>query len=266
MRNQKKVIVTGFESCGKTQFIRRLLGYNFQENSKPTVGADFYTFMQKFKIWDTSGAERFKIATQLYHKESDILIYCVDASQVFNEDAHNNNLEEILSLYPEDSQPTVVLALTKVDIRLETAFDDSFTQFKRFRPNDTHIATSAKVDSEMLPFEELLVRLDMENTRTKLGEIVSKLSNNIVNAVERRTSGRNSFKVDELIKIYRKINDPNQPFDLLATCKEIQSICEIIRNPLHFWKTPNSVHEFATELDRSGLLEVVKESNNQMVV
>lgn len=90
-----------------------------------------------------------------------------------------------------------------------------------------------------------------------LSGIVGTLINNIENKNGGRwTSGANSEKIAQLNAIQESINKQKElsisSKEYQHYLQEIKSICEIKRNPLHFWHTPDSVDEY---------LDLLKENN-----
>ena len=65
-----KIIIIGDTGVGKTNILHRYLTDTFKEDSKSTVGVEFFTKSFKvnqedikLEIWDTAGQERYKSIT-----------------------------------------------------------------------------------------------------------------------------------------------------------------------------------------------------------
>ncbi len=92
-----KLIVIGDSGVGKTNIIRRYISNTFSDDSKATVGVEFFTKpfrvnndIVKLEIWDTAGQERYKSITSAYYKGSRgaLLVYDITRPSTF-EDVEN---------------------------------------------------------------------------------------------------------------------------------------------------------------------------------
>ncbi len=92
-----KLIVIGDSGVGKTNIIRRYISNTFSDDSKATVGVEFFTKsfrvnndIVKLEIWDTAGQERHKSITSAYYKGSRgaLLVYDITRPSTF-EDVEN---------------------------------------------------------------------------------------------------------------------------------------------------------------------------------
>ncbi|AWN75372.1 TPA: GNAT family N-acetyltransferase [Legionella anisa] len=81
--------------------------------------------------------------------------------------------------------------------------------------------------------------------KNKLNSIVTTLICNIEKKEnDRYTSGLNSHKVQEFKKLQQEIlNKQDSEIDPQEIIHQIRNLCQIKRNPLHFWSTPHSVKE-----------------------
>ena len=90
--NQKKVLVIGDTSVGKTSILIRYVNNEFDEESMPTLGSSFKTKEVEFKtangqkdktkisIWDTAGQERFDSLTKMYFRGASAALICYDVT------------------------------------------------------------------------------------------------------------------------------------------------------------------------------------------
>ena len=88
-----KVILIGDSGVGKTNLINTSVGLEFSKSDSPTVSASFiskiYTINDKeyiVNLWDTAGQEAYKGITQLFFRDSHIviLVYDICSSISFN--------------------------------------------------------------------------------------------------------------------------------------------------------------------------------------
>ena len=87
-----KVILIGDSSVGKTNLLTRFVKNEFNAQSKPTIGVDFFSKTVqidrksvKAQIWDTAGQERFKAFSSAYYNGSfgAIIVYDVTNKESF---------------------------------------------------------------------------------------------------------------------------------------------------------------------------------------
>ena len=89
-----KLIVLGDSGVGKTNIISRYVSNTFSNDSKATVGVEFFTKpfrvnndIVKLEIWDTAGQERYKSITSAYYKGSRgaLLVYDITRPSTFED-------------------------------------------------------------------------------------------------------------------------------------------------------------------------------------
>ena len=87
-----KIVIVGDSGVGKSNLIKRFTSNEFNENTKATVGVEFYSKSYKindkvFKIemWDTAGQERYKSITTAYYRgaKGALLVYDTTSAQSF---------------------------------------------------------------------------------------------------------------------------------------------------------------------------------------
>lgn len=85
---QCKVVFLGDAKCGKTSLISRFTSSSFDLDYKPTHGADYET--KYFNVldvgynvgfWDVPGDERFKVITQTYYKDANVVVVVFDLTR-----------------------------------------------------------------------------------------------------------------------------------------------------------------------------------------
>jgi len=92
-RTLLKVIILGDTGVGKTSLINRYVHNKFNQQFKPTIGADFVTREIKvegklvsLQIWDTAGQERFKSLGPAFFRGADccVLMFDVNVQKTFD--------------------------------------------------------------------------------------------------------------------------------------------------------------------------------------
>jgi small GTP-binding protein len=89
----KKIIVLGEGGVGKTTLLLRYTTGKFSEDTKMTIGSDFFVKKLKFEhgscdvylrliLWDFAGEERFRFLLPDYTKGSDIIVVAFDLSRM----------------------------------------------------------------------------------------------------------------------------------------------------------------------------------------
>ena len=80
-----KVILIGDSGVGKTNLINTSIGIDFSKTDSPTVSGSFVSKMYKINdkqyiinLWDTAGQEAYKGITQLFFRDSQIVILVYD--------------------------------------------------------------------------------------------------------------------------------------------------------------------------------------------
>ena len=84
-----KVILIGNSGVGKTNLINTCIGLNFDEGTNPSTSG---SFVQKkinigykqyiLNIWDTAGQETYKSITKIFIKNSELVIYVYDITDI----------------------------------------------------------------------------------------------------------------------------------------------------------------------------------------
>ena len=119
-----KIVIAGDASVGKTNLLLRYCKDTFSEDSKATIGVDFYTkhifadeLSIKVQFWDTAGQEKYKSMSNTYFKMASgvIIVYDITRSKTFEK--LQNTLSLIKSFAPEDTK--YMLVGNKSDLRSE---------------------------------------------------------------------------------------------------------------------------------------------------
>ena len=83
-----KVLLLGESSVGKSSLIKRYITDQFADETKATIGCDFYEKevdvngkKVKLSIWDTAGQERFRGLATSYYKRTKVIILVFDITK-----------------------------------------------------------------------------------------------------------------------------------------------------------------------------------------
>ena len=88
-----KLILLGDSGVGKTNLISRYISNSFDENTRATIGVEFFCKnyrinhkkLIKVEIWDTAGQERYKAITSVYYKgaKGAFIVYDITSRKSF---------------------------------------------------------------------------------------------------------------------------------------------------------------------------------------
>lgn len=117
-----KVIVVGEGGVGKTTFINRYATNTFNEDTKITIGASFYSFAAnlnggdtpvKLQVWDFGGEKRFRFILPSYCKGAHGVLFAFDLTRATT----LWNLSEWFDLVAKNTEknPIFILIGTKAD-------------------------------------------------------------------------------------------------------------------------------------------------------
>ncbi len=110
-----KVIMLGKTTVGKTSIAIRLTHGHCNEEVCATVGASFIMAERgniKYDIWDTGGQERFKCLMPMYIRDSRIVIFVFDVTDVNTLDILNSYTSDLSGLKTYD----IVIIGNKMDL------------------------------------------------------------------------------------------------------------------------------------------------------
>ena len=88
-----KLVLLGDSGVGKTNLISRYISNSFDENTRATIGVEFFCKnfrinkkrTIKVEIWDTAGQERYKAITSVYYKgaKGAFIVYDITSRKTF---------------------------------------------------------------------------------------------------------------------------------------------------------------------------------------
>ena len=194
-----KIIVLGDSGVGKSCLTCRAIRDNFQDNSCPTIGFEFFTFLIrienktiKLQIWDTCGQEMYRsLISNFYHNSSlAFIVYSVTDKESFK------NVEVWYNEIREKSNPDVKIFLIGNKIDLEDsreivteegknlAYSYGFNKFVETSAKSGFNAQNIFIEAAKLLYDEyLLIQNNKENEADN--EIIIELKNE-----ERKKKGK----------------------------------------------------------------------------
>ncbi|KAK9713312.1 hypothetical protein RND81_06G018800 [Saponaria officinalis] len=153
-RKLLKVIVLGNSGVGKTSLINRYGHKKFNQQFKPTIGADFVTKELKIEgklvslqIWDTAGQERFQSLGPAFFRGADccVLVFDVTVQKSFNslQALHDEFIKQ--TDIPDPAKFPFVILGNKIDCKATRVVSD--TSAKQW-------CASIKGPSDEIPYYE----------------------------------------------------------------------------------------------------------------
>ena len=169
-----KIIVIGDASVGKTNIIKAYTTNSYNENTKPTLGVEFYTKYFEInkdyvmiEIWDTAGQEKFQSVTNSYYRGSQGALIVYD---IANEESFNNIgkwLERANEKLNENAK--IILVGNKIDLADQRKVQTETALEKAQELNMPLMETSALENKNIKEvFEMLLLYLYEEYEKEKI--------------------------------------------------------------------------------------------------
>ena len=132
-----KLVLLGDSGVGKTNLISQYMTNTFHQNSKATIGVEFFTRIYKvnnkiirLEIWDTAGEERYKSITSVYYKgaKGAFIVYDITSRKSFNN--VDKWIEEIKEKTSKDIKLIVIGNKTDLNNEREITFEEAKYRFK----------------------------------------------------------------------------------------------------------------------------------------
>lgn len=166
-----KIIVAGEGGVGKTTQIIRYTKNKFLENTKMTIGVDFYTNHYtsedgkeiSLQLWDFGGEERFRFLLPNYCKGAMAAILMFDVT----EKRTLYNLEEWVKILRQNSlykeKTPILLVGNKIDLPNRAVTSDDISAVVKDLNLSGYIEGSAKTGENTARIFELLPELLLRN-------------------------------------------------------------------------------------------------------
>ncbi|KTD41241.1 Rab family GTPase [Legionella parisiensis] len=235
-----KVVFFGKYKGGKTQLNRRIAlqeKFEFQYEPGSTVGADFLTREiasdNTVNLWDTAGDERFQGMSSVFYKGADVGIFCIDLTEVINEQEFNKSIQEFREFAPN---APIICVGTKSD--LATA---DLNAFKKIKSKEIahFIITSAKNGDNVNELFSIITQLCKLKQYSLWGEAKARLLESLKELPDRKKLSINQ----ELFKLSRVIfvdtnNSSVTPLHKAKAIDDFTNNCKDILDCQH----PNVLH------------------------
>lgn len=109
-----KIVIVGDSGVGKTNLLSRFTRDYFQEDTRNTIGVDFFAMdlkvdnkSVKAQFWDTAGQEKYKAIASAYYKNAQgaIIVYDITRRETFD------NVDSWLSELRQFGDPNITLMI-----------------------------------------------------------------------------------------------------------------------------------------------------------
>ncbi|KTD73226.1 Rab family GTPase [Legionella tucsonensis] len=172
-----KVVFFGKHRSGKTQLNRRIAlknGFEFDEKSSSTVGADFLTrgidSDNIATLWDTAGAVRYQALSQVFYLGAAVGVFCIDLTEEINEQEIIKSIQEFRQYVPKSP---IVCVGTKSDL---PKADPSKLDILKSKDLFVHfITTSAKQGDNVDELFSIITKLCKDKQNSLWSEAKARL-------------------------------------------------------------------------------------------
>lgn len=154
---QRKVILVGDISVGKSSLVQRLLGKGFREEHVSTIGTAFASVTLEYEtgkppvvmhVWDTAGEERFRSMSRYFFRGTNVGILVFDVQVKESLEKLSSWHEDIVNAAPEAQY---IVAANKIDSvpELRAVSTEEGSNFAK-SINALYVETSAKTEEGVI--------------------------------------------------------------------------------------------------------------------
>jgi small GTP-binding protein len=114
-KQKYKVTIIGKSTTGKTSIVKRLKFDSFDECTECTIGVSFMIIQFKdvhYELWDTAGQERYHALLPMYFRNSKIIMFVFDLSNISSFDMFDGYIKLLSNM---ESYKIIVIG-NKVDL------------------------------------------------------------------------------------------------------------------------------------------------------
>ncbi|KAJ3447703.1 ras-related protein rab-5c [Anaeramoeba flamelloides] len=111
---QKKIVLLGQSSVGKSSLVYQFCKGEFFENQEPTIGAsfltkelDFSTHKVSLQIWDTAGQERYESLAPMYYRKAAAALVVFDLNEAYTLNKAKDKIQELST----NGEPNMIITL-----------------------------------------------------------------------------------------------------------------------------------------------------------
>ena len=200
-----KVVIIGDCKVGKTTLIQSIMGNDFDEEYKSTIGIDFFSFFIKInnkilqlKIWDMSGDAKFNSLADQFLLNSSLVIVIYDITNIESFQHIDSWLQEIKENSPSSE---VILVGNKTDLQNErqVQIEEIKNKYKNSQISK-FIECSAKIKDNIeeifLEAANILYKKFIDKKNLRNTQIVEGITTNIIDNSKEKMfikRGKNSF-------------------------------------------------------------------------
>ena len=179
-----KLVLLGDSGVGKTNLISRYISNSFDENTRATIGVEFFCKnfrinkkrTIKVEIWDTAGQERYKAITSVYYKgaKGAFIVYDITSRKTFE------NIDKWIGEIKERTTDDVKLIIigNKTDLNNEREVKSEEALIKYQDMDIPLIETSALEDTNVNEAFINLIKIVYKDIARKEIEERKSISNN----------------------------------------------------------------------------------------
>ena len=159
-----KLILLGDSGVGKTNLISRYISNSFDENTRATIGVEFFCKnyrinhkkLIKVEIWDTAGQERYKAITSVYYKgaKGAFIVYDITSRKSFE------NIDKWIGEINEKTSNEVKLIIIGNKTDFKIVYQDYARKEKEEKNNINDNKNSKGIDLKNIDDEDKSVNKD----------------------------------------------------------------------------------------------------------
>ena len=187
-----KLVLLGDSGVGKTNLISRYISNSFDENTRATIGVEFFCKnfrinkkrTIKVEIWDTAGQERYKAITSVYYKgaKGAFIVYDITSRKTFE------NIDKWIGEIKERTTDDVKLIIigNKTDLNNEREVKSEEALIKYQDMDIPLIETSALEDTNVNEAFINLIKIVYKDIARKEIEERKSISDNKISQTEKK--------------------------------------------------------------------------------
>lgn len=173
----RKVVIIGDSSVGKTSIAKRYIYNSIESNHEPTVGIDFFQKIfeknetqYKLQIYDTAGQEKFGSLIPSYLRDSSVAVFVFDITK----EETFENLEKWISLVLDKAKPVFIFVGNKSDLEEKREVEAETGEEIAKKYKGKYFETSALLSTNIKELFDYII--DIPPTDIECGQLSEKKS------------------------------------------------------------------------------------------
>lgn len=173
----RKVVIIGDSSVGKTSIAKRYIYNSIESNHEPTVGIDFFQKIfeknetqYKLQIYDTAGQEKFGSLIPSYLRDSSVAVFVFDITK----EETFENLEKWISLVLNKAKPVFIFVGNKSDLEEKREVEAATGEEIAKKYKGKYFETSALLSTNIKELFDYII--DIPPTDIECGQLSEKKS------------------------------------------------------------------------------------------